>query len=305
MRSIVTAPKHQSAHPASWNGNAEAGLANGAEPVLHFPPFLCRMRLSRDGTQMVIALRDALLLVSNLNLDTLAEDFGQSQLQWLAEHGFVQHYDLPSKTWQPHSMLSDESADDPPARSRQRNHIELLEESPTRTGVCTTLHFDPSGRFLLTRRSCARDEQSIVFDLHSKRPVEDSPIGERLRSSDSSSRLSQFRELQERPLGSAHVPWIASVTESGTAPEYIKEACFSADGRFIASPYQRTVRVFDFENAFMRYSTHGVQCPELPPILSIPTHHSESVLTCRFSPIMPVLVTAGLDGRVVFYNPQF
>ncbi|XP_076461224.1 DDB1- and CUL4-associated factor 10-like [Babylonia areolata] len=88
---------------------------------------------------------------------------------------------------------------------------------------------------------------------------------------------------------------------------FIKEQCFSSDGRLIVSPCGNGVRLLAFDN----------QCRELcdcDPVVARqprPLHemrelrsHPHVVLTTRFSPTHSLFVSGSLDGSVAFMTPS-
>ncbi|KAK3096294.1 hypothetical protein FSP39_025441 [Pinctada imbricata] len=84
---------------------------------------------------------------------------------------------------------------------------------------------------------------------------------------------------------------------------FIKELCFSADGRLICSPFAYGVRLLSFDP----------QCNELCDV--VPTapmrlyelgtcvSHSNAVVTCKFSPQYCMFVSGCLSGKVIFHQP--
>lgn len=87
---------------------------------------------------------------------------------------------------------------------------------------------------------------------------------------------------------------------------FIKEQCFSTDGRLIVSPWGNGIRLLSFDE----------QCRELcdcaPSVAGQPRRlhelrevsmHPHVVLTTRFSPTQPLFVSGSLDGSVAFMTP--
>ncbi|XP_004534371.1 DDB1- and CUL4-associated factor 10 homolog [Ceratitis capitata] len=92
---------------------------------------------------------------------------------------------------------------------------------------------------------------------------------------------------------------------------FIKEPCFSSDGRIICSPYGNGVRFLGFSNECSVYpyrrnhtlSQSDRNAQPLSEILKI-TAHSDVVLSTKFSPREPLLVTGCRSGKVVWYQPK-
>ncbi|KAI5713615.1 hypothetical protein M8J76_002251 [Diaphorina citri] len=73
------------------------------------------------------------------------------------------------------------------------------------------------------------------------------------------------------------------VEELNVGRGYIKELCFSSDGRLICSP-------FSYGQLFELTSS---------------SNHSDIVLSCKFSPKHNILASGCLNGRIVLYQPVF
>lgn len=95
------------------------------------------------------------------------------------------------------------------------------------------------------------------------------------------------------------------VQEPNKGRGFIKELCFSHDGRIICSPYDRGVRLLAFNK----------ECAELPETLELDgvpklltdlmrvEHHPDIVISSKFSPREPLLVSGCLQGDLVWYKP--
>lgn len=95
------------------------------------------------------------------------------------------------------------------------------------------------------------------------------------------------------------------IEEANVGRGYIKELCFSPDGRLICSPYGYGVRLLAFdENCGELADCLPVQTSCLREIRSIYSH-SDVVLTTKFSPTHCQLASGCLSGRVALYQPKF
>lgn len=87
---------------------------------------------------------------------------------------------------------------------------------------------------------------------------------------------------------------------------FIKELCFSNDGRLICSPYGCGIRLLSFSK----------DCQELPyalppngvpqrlfEVLSNMEHHTDIVVSTKFSPRAPICVSGCLRGELYWYQP--
>lgn len=99
------------------------------------------------------------------------------------------------------------------------------------------------------------------------------------------------------------------IEEPNKGKGFIKEPCFSSDGRVICSPHGYGIRLLAF----------NAQCNELPfitdrheettpvpkPLYEIKTKHchSDVVVSSKFSPKFPLLVSGCLRGKIVWHQP--
>lgn len=96
--------------------------------------------------------------------------------------------------------------------------------------------------------------------------------------------------------------------------EFIKEICFSRDGRVLASPYKDGVRLFAVDpictpaDIFFEKRYHSsykdYACLGFEEIMLIPSIHSSSVLTCSFAHTDYILASGSLAGTIAFSSPQ-
>lgn len=94
------------------------------------------------------------------------------------------------------------------------------------------------------------------------------------------------------------------IEETNVGKGFIKELCFSADGRLICSPYGYGVRLLAFSPDCSELSS----CvPKSPPVklCEIGTNvcHSDIVVSTKFSPRHCLLVSGCLTGRIVWHQP--
>ncbi|TSW48778.1 DDB1- and CUL4-associated factor 10 [Bagarius yarrelli] len=95
------------------------------------------------------------------------------------------------------------------------------------------------------------------------------------------------------------------IEEANVGRGYIKELCFSPDGRLICSPYGYGVRLL----AFDEHCAELQECvPERTAVLREVRSfysHSDVVLTSKFSPTHCQLASGCLSGHVALYQPHF
>ncbi|XP_060071282.1 DDB1- and CUL4-associated factor 10-like [Ylistrum balloti] len=84
---------------------------------------------------------------------------------------------------------------------------------------------------------------------------------------------------------------------------FIKELCFSSNGRMVCSPFGFGVRLLTFDSQCSELCEVVPKAPVKLYELGSSMSHTNNVLTCKFSPTHPLLVTGCLSGRVVFHQP--
>ena len=97
------------------------------------------------------------------------------------------------------------------------------------------------------------------------------------------------------------------IQEPNKGKGFIKELCFSSDGRVICSPYGCGFRLLAFSK----------DCSELPgtlhpngdaqPLVEIKyiKCHSDIVVSTKFSPRQPLFASGCLRGEIVWHQPKF
>ncbi|XP_052007307.1 DDB1- and CUL4-associated factor 10-like isoform X2 [Xyrauchen texanus] len=168
-----------------------------------------------------------------------------------------------------------------------RNSLEVLTpEIPgerDRGNCITSLQLHPKGWATLLRCSSNMDDQewTCVYEFQEGAPPRP-PVSPRC-----SLRLTHYIE------------------EANVGRGYIKELCFSPDGRLICSPYGYGVRLLAFdENCAELADCMPVRTAVLREVRSIYSH-SDVVLTTKFSPTHCQFASGCLSGHVALYQPHF
>lgn len=99
------------------------------------------------------------------------------------------------------------------------------------------------------------------------------------------------------------------IKELNKEKTFIKEPCFSSDGRIICSPYARGVRLLGFSkdcSVYPQHSNYSSSKRQAQPLseIKIMRAHSDIVLSTRFSPREPLLVAGCRSGKIVWYQPN-
>ncbi|XP_071557240.1 DDB1- and CUL4-associated factor 10 homolog [Temnothorax nylanderi] len=95
------------------------------------------------------------------------------------------------------------------------------------------------------------------------------------------------------------------IEEPNVGSGYIKELCFSADGRLICSPFGYGVRLLAFSNNCSELSNCVPPANESVQLHELATHigHSDIVVSTKFSPKHYLLVSGCLSGKIVWHQP--
>ncbi|EGI62016.1 DCA10 factor, partial [Pseudoatta argentina] len=95
------------------------------------------------------------------------------------------------------------------------------------------------------------------------------------------------------------------IEEPNVGSGYIKELCFSADGRLICSPFGYGVRLLAFSSDCTELSNCVPPANESVQLHELATHigHSDIVVSTKFSPKHYLLVSGCLSGKIVWHQP--
>ncbi|XP_064191344.1 DDB1- and CUL4-associated factor 10 [Anguilla rostrata] len=254
--------------------------------------YLMRMRLTPDCSKMLISTSSGyLLILHDLDL-TQSLEVGSYRILRARRSalnsegatsssrsaGTPRHGNDSSKV---HPMASQREGGSP------GNSLEVLTpEIPgekDRGNCITSLQLHPKGWASLIRCSSNMDDQewTCVYEFQegaSSRP----PVSPRC-----SLRLTHYIE------------------EANVGRGYIKELCFSPDGRLICSPYGYGVRLLAFDGSCGElWDCRRAETSRLREVRSIHSH-SDVVLTTKFSPTHCQLASGCLSGQVSLYQPKF
>ncbi|KAM9786704.1 DDB1- and CUL4-associated factor 10 [Syngnathus typhle] len=250
--------------------------------------YLMRMRLTPDCSKMLISTSSGyLLILHDLDLTQSLEVGSYRMLRARRTPLTSDGGALASRSAGPRH--GNDSAKLHPHREglSPRNSLEVLTpEIPgerDRGSCITSLQLHPKGWAALIRCSSNMDDRewTCVYEFQEGAPTRP-PASPRC-----SLRLTHFIE------------------EANVGRGYIKELCFSPDGRLICSPYGYGVRLLAFDDS----------CGELADCVPVETaclrevrsiySHSDVVLTTKFSPTHCQLASGCLSGRVALYQPKF
>ncbi|XP_004581025.2 DDB1- and CUL4-associated factor 10 [Ochotona princeps] len=261
--------------------------------------FLMRMRLTPDCSKMLISTSSGYLLILH-DLD-LTKSLEVGSYPILRARRTTSSSDLttsssssgPRISGSPcHHSDSNSASEKHMSRASQRegvsprNSLEVLTpEVPgerDRGNCITSLQLHPKGWATLLRCSSNTDDQewTCVYEFQEGAPVR--PVSPRC-----SLRLTHYIE------------------EANVGRGYIKELCFSPDGRMISSPHGYGIRLLGFD----KQCSELVDClpKEASPLRVIRSlySHNDVVLTTKFSPTHCQIASGCLSGRVSLYQPKF
>ncbi|XP_074994299.1 DDB1- and CUL4-associated factor 10 isoform X3 [Calonectris borealis] len=260
--------------------------------------FLMRMRLTPDCSKMLISTSSGyLLILHDLDLNkslevgsypilrarrtTSSSDITSSGSSGPRTVGSPCHQNDSGPLSEKHMSRSSQREGGSP-----RNSLEVLTpEVPgerDRGNCITSLQLHPKGWATLLRCSSNTDDQewTCVYEFQEGAPVR--PVSPRC-----SLRLTHCIE------------------EANVGRGYIKELCFSPDGRMISSPHAFGIRLLGFD----AHCSELVDClpKEASPLKEIRSlySHNDVVLTTKFSPTHCQIASGCLSGRVSLYQPKF
>ncbi|KAM9777276.1 DDB1- and CUL4-associated factor 10 [Neosynchiropus ocellatus] len=251
--------------------------------------YLMRMRLTPDCSKMLISTSSGyLLILHDLDL-TQSLEVGSYRMLRARRTPLSSDGGTSASRSAGTVRQGNDSSKIHPHREgiSPRNSLEVLTpEIPgekDRGNCITSLQLHPKGWATLIRCSSNMDdhEWTCVYEFQEGAPTRP------LVSPRCSLRLTHYIE------------------EANVGRGYIKELCFSPDGRLICSPYGYGVRLLAFdEHCGELADCMPVQTSCLREIRSIYSH-SDVVLTTKFSPTHCQLASGCLSGRVALYQPKF
>lgn len=93
------------------------------------------------------------------------------------------------------------------------------------------------------------------------------------------------------------------IEEPNVGRGFIKEICFSNDGRLICSPFGNGVRMLAFDRSCHEICDSIPQSPVTLQEIVTNTNRGGTVVSNKFSPTDALLVTGCLEGKIGFHQP--
>lgn len=93
------------------------------------------------------------------------------------------------------------------------------------------------------------------------------------------------------------------IEEPNVGRGFIKEICFSNDGRLICSPFGNGVRMLAFDRSCHELCDSVPRSPVALQEIVTNTNRGGTVVSNKFSPTDALLVTGCLEGKIGFHQP--
>lgn len=94
------------------------------------------------------------------------------------------------------------------------------------------------------------------------------------------------------------------IQEAPVGKNYLKEVCYSNDGRIICSPFENGIRLFAYNEDCQEVCyCVGDGRQDLHTIATLPNEHKQPVVGCKFNPVHYQMVSACLEGNIHWYKP--
>lgn len=184
---------------------------------------------------------------------------------------------------------------------RTNNNTDEVDITEADPGIYLTSSDDDDDDVGVEDADHQNDEEPLVDKFYTT-------IGKRLNKLIEELRAVQHHMNQKYKTNKPRLLYYSRELNAGKG--FIKELCFSSDGRVIASPYGKGVRLLAFNNKCQELSDcveswNGPQAPQvLQEIVVDKECHSNVVVCAKFSPNYPLLVTGCLRGSIVWHNPR-
>ncbi|KAM8966176.1 DDB1- and CUL4-associated factor 10-like [Sarcophilus harrisii] len=243
---------------------------------------LMRMKLTPDCSKMLISTSSGhLLILHDLDLANSLDNGSDPIIR------------TGSTAWRSHEVTSARSSDPEAAGTSSQvetvsshNSVEIVIPAlpvGSHRGYCiTSLEVHPKSQAVLLRCSSNTDDQEWTC----------------------------VHEFIDKPQAGPLTPRCALrlthyIEEANVRSGYIKELCFSPDGRLISSPHGYGIRLLGFDtqcNEF--FHCLSPRARPLKEIYSL-SSHNDVVLTTKFSPTHCQIASGCLGGCVSLYQPKF
>lgn len=247
-----------------------------------------RMRIAPDSSKMFISLRrNMCLVIDGFDGATVAEQ--QKTVQELVADPALFKQNISASDRNEWKTNRPSLAVMSGLRSDENSYRSIMSVSfHPNSEVVALRHVD-------IRRNHIQQELSTLYDI--REAEEDGPFQSYLPVAESSRRYLKYAD--------EHSP--------DDSLDYIKECCFSADGRVLASPHINGVRLLAVDSSCTPmelyydkrfFSTEKTaKCYDFE-VVGCLSGHSNPVLACAFAHHDLILSTGCMEGQIVFHKPQ-
>ena len=248
-----------------------------------------RMRIAPDSSRMFISLRrNMCLVIDGFDGATVAEQ--QRTVQDLVADPalFKKNISVSTREWK---MNRPSLAVMSGLQSFENSYRSIMSVSfHPNSEVVALRHVD-------VRRNRIHQELSTLYDVREEEEEEAGPFQAYRPIAESSRRYLKYTD--------EHSP--------DDSLDYIKECCFSADGRVLASPHINGVRLLAVDSTCtpmeLYYDSRFFSAEKTAhsndfEVVGSLSGHSNPVLACAFAHHDLILSTGCMEGHIVFHKPQ-
>ena len=251
------------------------------ENLIPGPSDPVRMRLSPDGSKMVVTSRN--------NQCFVISDFDGWKLLEVSD--LYREFWSELKSPNVHEKLRNLS------HNRPSVHTLCGKQGRRKRRIVMSAAFHPSGDFIAMRHTDvgSGEVQQELTSLYDLRQEPYTPLV--------TAELSQHNYLR-----------YVDDNSPKQSSDYIKEICFSSDGRVIGSPHEDGVRFLAVDHhctppdQYFDSRYHSVDkeycCPDFEQVACLPNIHPWPVLPCKFAHNDLIIASGSLSGSVAFTTPQ-
>lgn len=253
-------------------------------------PQICRLRLAPDGTKLLLTTRyNCLMIINSFDGLNIVKDMYNSfgVMNKIAKSFYPNTANHSTKVLQ---------RDESQFITRKRNAVSFHLAPPPYSSVLSVC-FHPNNKLIAYRSLQRRNfiaydyESTCIYDVRDSHTQCHSELGQ------------YYSDFPERRM-------LAIKKHEIYAHDFIKEICFSPDGRLIAAPLSNTVQLLaasaecpnidlHFQKLNQDTSLPSKLCDLQCPLIA----HKNPVLCCTFAPRDVLLATGCMDGEIYIHQP--
>ena len=270
----------------SWDlGSITEAVSEEFDIIMRIPQ-ICRLRLASDGSKLLVTTRySCLIAINNFDGHHIVKDMYNSfaVMNKIAKGFYV------GRTRAVEMLQRDEKQ-----FLRRKKNAVSFHLAPPGFSSALSVCFHSSNNLIAYRSLQGRTfdvyETTCLYDIRNTIAQCDSELGQ------------YYSDFPDHRM-------LAIKKHEFFAPDFIKEICFSPDGRLIAAPLSNTVKLLaatsecpNFDLYFQNPKQNSSPC-ELFDIQCPLTEHNNPVLCCAFAPRDMLLATGCMDGEIYIHQP--